>query len=543
MSRERRILKYGGVALAAALLLIITNLAAASNRTGGIDGAPVVDGFVEALTLVEANYAGEVDYDRVADAAVSGMLRILDPHSNFYNKEEFLELRSQQQSEYFGIGATVVQRQDKVYILAPFANTPAARAGLRYGDHIVSVNGSSTKGWDSSKVSTNLKGPRGTQVVVGVERPGEAKPLEFTISRDAVSLPSIANSYMIKPGVGYIWLRRQFARTTGDEIREAIAKLKPQGINQLLLDLRDNPGGLVQAALDVSDTFLSRGQGILTIKARQGGVSERSFDARNATPESLPLVVIVNGNSASASEIVAGAFQDHDRAIIVGETTFGKGLVQTIFPLSSGTGLTLTTAKYYTPSGRLIQRDYDSISRYNYYLRREEHSNGNGKDTRPQFRTDGGRVVYGGGGITPDTIVKARRFSNVQLRLQGPLFLFTRELIHGQMAGLSQYKSSEMNFNHILKPEDFAITDKVIEAFKNFLATTGKEYNLPASVVNDNLELIKLNMRFEIATAAYGTEIAQQVLIDTDPQVLKAVSELPRAKELLAKSKQVAANN
>jgi carboxyl-terminal processing protease len=256
-------------ALTAPLMLLGGSLIPVS-KAGAIDGAVVAESLTEALAVVEANYAGNLDYERVTNASIEGMLRVLDPHSNYYNKEEFLELRSQQQSEYFGIGATIAQYQGKVYIHTPFDDTPAARAGLRYGDHIVNVNGQSTQGWNSSKVSSELKGPRGTSVTVSVARPGEAKPIEVKILRDAVALPTISSAYMIRPGVGYIALRRQFARTTGDEMRESVRKLKDQGMTTLLFDLRENPGGLVQAALEVCDLFLQRGQSILTIRGRKG---------------------------------------------------------------------------------------------------------------------------------------------------------------------------------------------------------------------------------------------------------------------------------
>jgi carboxyl-terminal processing protease len=536
---KRRAFKGSLVALVTVMLLLVGNFAVASSSVSKPEPAAVLDGIAEALGVVEANYPGEVDYNRVIDASVSSMLRVLDPHSNFYTKEEFLELRSRQQSEYFGIGATITPRQNKVYILTPFPNTPAYRAGLRYGDHIVAVNGQSTEGWSSSKVSSELKGPRGTQVRVAVLRPGESKPLEFNISRGAVALPSVSQAYMIKPGVGYVWLRREFARTSGEEVGEAIKKLKQQGMTQMVLDLRDNPGGLVQSAIDICSMFLSRSQNILTIKGRQGIGSERTYEVRSGAQESFPLVVLVNGNSASASEIVAGALQDHDRAIVVGETTFGKGLVQTIFPISDGAGLTLTTAKYYTPTGRLIQRDYSGISRYNYYLKRDEHKNdSNNKETKPEFRTDTGRKVYGGGGITPDVIVKGRRFTATQLRFGEPMFYFVRELINGQIPGLAEFKINDMNFDYVLKPEDYQITDKVLEAFKNFVAKHENDFQFrysPASFT-ENADYLKLALRSEIATAAHGSEVALQVQLDNDPQVSKGIEEIERAKALVPKT-------
>lgn len=490
-------------------------------------GDLVANSFLEAFTIVEQNYAGEIDYNRVTTASISGMLRILDPHSDFDTREEYMELRSQQQSEYFGIGATVTQRQNRVYIVAPFSNTPAMRAGLRYGDQIVAINGQSTEGWNSSRVSSELKGPRGTQVRVKVHRPGVAEPIEVVISRDAVSLPSITNAYMIRPGIGYIWLQRSFARTSADEMVEAITKLKAQGMERMILDLRDNGGGLVQAALDILEIFIPQGQTLLAIRGREGALGDRSIGSKNPTPESFPLVTLINNNSASASEIVAGALQDHDRSLIVGENSFGKGLVQTVFPVSDGAALRLTTAKYYTPSGRLIQRSYEGKSRYSYFISRGKE---NAAPDRPQFKTDSGRIVYGGGGISPDITVKSRRITNNQFRLQEPIFLFVRELVNGQIKGLEEFKVGEMNFNHVLKPEEFQVTDRVINAFKEFLVKNEGKFDVkyPPSLVDENREILRLLIRSDVVTAAYGTETARQVLIETDPQVLKAIEEVKK---------------
>lgn len=506
------------------LLAISIPAGAAGRSSQELSGDLVADSFLEAFALVEQNYAGKIDYNRVTTASISGMLRILDPHSDFDTREEYMELRSQQQSEYFGIGATVTQRQNGVYILAPFGNTPAMRAGLRYGDRIVAINGQSTEGWNSSKVSSELKGPRGTQVRVKLERPGVAEPIEVSISRAAVSLPSITNAYMIRPGIGYVWLQRSFARTSADEMAEAVAKLKEQGMERMILDLRDNGGGLVQAALDILEMFIPRGQVLLAIKGREGALSDRSIDSKNPTPETMPLVTIINNNSASASEIVAGALQDHDRAVIVGENSFGKGLVQTVFPVSDGAALRLTTAKYYTPSGRLIQRNYEGKSRYSYFIGRGKE---NSAPDRPQFKTDSGRIVYGGGGISPDVSVKGRRITNNQFRLQEPMFLFVRELVNGQIKGLEEFKVDEVKFGHVLKPEEFQITDKVLNAFKEFLVKNDGRFDVKysPSLVDENREVLRLLIRSDVVTAAYGTETARQVLIETDPQVLKAIEE------------------
>jgi carboxyl-terminal processing protease len=333
----------------------------------------VTEDFINALTVVEEHYGGAIDYARVSKTAIYGMLRTLDPHSSYYDFEEFEEFKTDQQSQYFGIGATIGQRGRKVYILAPFQNTPAERAGLRYGDEIVDIDGQSTDGWPSTRVSTAMRGPRGTTVAIKVRRPGVADPIAVRIVRDAVPLPTVTNAYMVAPGVGYIHHQRGFNFTSSKEVTEAIAKLKTQGMTTLVFDLRGNPGGLVKEAVTLANEFLYKGQSILAIKGRSGPMQNREYQAWNESPQSFPMVVLIDGTSASASEILAGALQDHDRALIVGDTSFGKGLVQSPFELEKqGGGLILTTAKYYTPSGRLIQRDYSKTSVYDYFMHRGE---------------------------------------------------------------------------------------------------------------------------------------------------------------------------
>ncbi|MGB7925312.1 MAG: S41 family peptidase, partial [Pyrinomonadaceae bacterium] len=327
----------------------------------------------EAIQAVAANYAGEVDYEKATQAAIQGMLSALDPHSMFFSRPEFNKLKEDQDSRFYGIGVTILRHRDGVYVQSAVERTPAARAGLRYGDRIVEVDGKDARDWSSEEVSKNVRGDRGKEVRLKVERAGAQAPLFFTIVRDAVPLPSISNSFMIRPGVGYVALTRGFQHTTGDELSEAIGNLKSQGMRQMVLDLRNNPGGLLNQAIEVASEFLSRDKVVVSVRGR--GYSQSVVHKSKGTdPEDFPLVVLINRNSASASEIVAGAIQDHGRGLIVGETSFGKALVQQVFQLPLGTGLTLTTAKYYTPYGRSIQRDYSNGSLYDYYVRHDEET-------------------------------------------------------------------------------------------------------------------------------------------------------------------------
>src|SRR5256884_1221785 len=399
----------------------------------------------EAISTVEDNYAGEVDYEKATQAAIQGMLFTLDPHSVFFPTVEFKKLKEDQASSFYGIGVQITRHDDGVYVQSVVADTPAARAGLRYGDRIVEVDGKDARDWTSDEVSKNVRGERGKDVKVKVERAGEEAAINFKIVRDAVPLPSIRNAFMISPGTGYIGLIGGFQHTSDDELRESIATLKKDvnGMRKLILDLRNNPGGLLDQAIDVASEFLPRDKVIVSVKGRSEYHEAAIYKSNGSEPEELPLVVLINRNTASASEIVAGAIQDHGRGLVVGETSFGKGLVQHVFQLPFNTGLTLTTARYYTPYGRSLQRDYSSGSLYDYYVRHDQNDNQQPtqpgqpspnesapprNSSAPAFRTAAGRVFYGGGGITPDIETRALTATPPRGRIIEAAFAFTRML-------------------------------------------------------------------------------------------------------------------
>ena len=508
--------------------------------------------FVEALTVVEENYVdgSKIEYNNVFKSSIIGMLRSLDPHSNFYDAKEFEELRNDWRSEYFGIGATIGDRRigerADTYILATFDGTPAAKAGLRYGDRIVEIDGQTVQGKASGEVRDRLRGPRGSVVRVTVERAANGNRETVSITRDAVNQPTVPDAYMIRPGVGYIDMTRGFNYSTAEEFQNSLEALHAKGMNSLVLDLRGNPGGLLDQAVKVAERFLQRGQTILSQKGRGArGGGDRTYRSENESPSSTPLVVLVNRGSASASEIVAGALQDHDRALIVGETSFGKGLVQSITPLDYGTALTLTTTKYYTPSGRLIQRDYTNGSLYDYYTRGQGVGGGEDEQegqtekqtatpTGQATRTDTGRTVYGGGGIAPDEAIKPRLISPAQQRLLDPVFAFARDLVNGRIPGFETYKVQRaIDFTHDLAAADFPADDKLFNAFKEFVANK-KEYNLTAAQLDRQRDYAARQLRYEVVTAAYGTVTATRVFVADDPQTVKAIEVLPRARELAA---------
>ena len=490
----------------------------------------IAQDFGGALLVAGDHYAGQIDFSKLNKSAILGMLHTLDPHSNYFDPKEWEKVQQDQRSTYTGIGSTIAPRNDKVYIMSPFDGTPAYRGGVRYGDQIVEINGESTENWTSLQVSQKLLGPEGTQVTVKVSRLGASQPLEFKFTREGVGLASVTNYYMAGNGIGYIDFERGFNLTSYDEIRTALADLQKQGMTSLILDLRNNPGGLVDQAKKITNLFLYRGQPIVTLRGRPQVFPTREEVATNNSPETFPIVVLINSRSASASEIVAGALQDHDRAVIVGENSFGKGLVQSVFPLSDGSGLWLVTGHFYTPSGRLIQREYANRSFYDYYLKRGDKGAVQSADEK---HTDTGRAVFGGGGIQPDTVVK---FPVNEIELQRtwvePVFQFTRTLVAGQVPGLGDFKIDHVcDHKHRLAATDYPVGDKVLAAFKTFVRAH-KELKADDSRVDKDADWLKRRIRYEVASAAYGEENARAALADGDVQIQRALAEVPKARTL-----------
>lgn len=511
------------------------------------DAEEVEKDVAEALTIIQDQYidGNKLDYGTVFKSSITGMLRSLDPHSNYFDRAEFDEFRTDQRSEYYGIGATIGdlrQGQDvNTYIRATFDNAPAARAGLRYGDRVLEVDGKDMRGKNFYEVRQNLRGPRGSVVKVTVERLITHKIETVEITRDAVPQPSIPEAYMIRPGVGYVAMTGGFNTTTADEFTAALEHLHASGMTLLVLDLRGNGGGLLSQAVKVANKFLQRGQLILTQKGRVRG-STQPYYADSDMPDSTPIVVIVSRGTASASEIVAGALQDHDRALIVGEPSFGKGLVQIPFPLEYGSALLLTIGKYYTPSGRLIQRDYSNAGFYDYYTQgglQRGVVKAVTPPTGPESRTDTGRAVYGGGGITPDETVGPRVITPLEQRVTDPVFAFALELTAGRVPGFDSYKVlGPIQYRRDLKATDFPATDALFKAFKDFVASKPVFKVTPAQLDKERV-YIERQLRYEVVTAAYGSITSFQVFNADDPQIGKAIDVLPRARDLalMAQSK------
>lgn len=553
-----RIISKNFQALVLSLFLVVSafsqNQAVADNTKRPASGASEPSGkavtveriesdVAEALSVIETNHVigTKINYNDIFKTSIDGMLRTLDPHSNYFDAKEFEQFRTDQSSRYYGIGATIGDLSDEkgnvqaTYIRSTFENAPANRGGLRYGDKIVSVNGTSVLGKPFSEVRNFLRGPRGTLAKVVVERYGTGKRETVDIIRDAVPQPSISEAYMIRPGVGYIAMTGGFNQTTYAEFTDAMKALKAQGMKGLILDLKNNGGGLVGQAYRVANAFLERGQIVFTQKGRLDGTTE-AYRADNPSPERMPLVVLVNRNSASASEILAGALQDHDRALIVGENTFGKGLVQNPFILDYGSMLLLTIAKYETPSGRLIQRDYSNGNLYDYYTKGGVRADGQEPEA-PKGRaskTDSGRDVYSGGGITPDVVIKPETISverfRFQQKLNNPVFAFALDLAYGRVKGFEHLRVDRpIQFNYDIKSTDFPISDSLYQAFRNFATT---KYKFTTAQIDKEREFVERSLRTELITAAYGFATSSQVFNEYDDQLMKAIALIPQARQL-----------
>ncbi len=491
--------------------------------------------FREALRLIRENYPSDPrpDLDALTKNAIESMLLVLDPHSNYFDPTEYKELLNDQKSEYFGIGASItnysLDGRFDTYITSTFPDSPAFRKRLRFGDKILEVDGEDVGGKSSYYVRNKVRGPIGSFVRLKIERSGYAEPFLVILRRDRVPQPSISDAYMLGGNIGYIDLSGGFHYTTDRELTHALRRLKSQGMKSLILDLRDNTGGILEQAVRVAEKFIPAGKTVVSQKGRSV-FDDRRWSSRNSSPLNIPLIVLVNEETASASEIVAGALQDHDRALIVGEKTFGKGLVQSVIDLPYGAGLTLTTAKYYTPTGRLIQRDY-SGSLYDYF----EHR-GNLPAAANAKRTASGRIVYGGDGIDPDETVKSVTLNDSQARLLDPVFHFTRRLAGEGVKGLETYRLfGQIEIQGVIRPNDFVLSDEIIEEFARFFAKNGP-FGLDPSVIVQERNFIGERIKYNYVSAKFGSITARQLLLQHDPQINAAIESLPKARQMASSS-------
>jgi carboxyl-terminal processing protease len=517
MKAERRgALLFVGVLVVSAIVGSIYGPPVRATAAGTNDLQDSIKTFTRVLSTVQQQYAIPVDSDHALyDGAIPGMLRVLDPHSTFFDPRAYALLREDQRGKYYGVGMTVGPQNNHTVVLAPMPGSPAAKAGIRPGDIIQSVESKATDGLTTSEVADLLKGPKGTVVHVTVAREGYDEPITMAVTRDEIPKHSVDVAFQVRPGVGYVRLSA-FNEETDTELAAALKQIDVANLEALVLDLRGNPGGLLNEAVAVSDMFLDKNQLIVSHHGR-ASQERRYYAVRGNRGVQIPIVVLVNGGSASASEIVTGAIQDHDRGIVVGEQTFGKGLVQTVSPLGENTGLALTTARYYTPSGRLIQRDYKDVSLYDYL-----YNHKNPQPTEVKL-TDGGRQVFGGGGITPDVVVSEPKLNDFQQ------LLLRRDVFFPYQGGVGSFTTAFLG----TKPDvtkDFVVDDAVLAEFRRVLDKEKISYSEPD--ISANLDWIKREIKKEAFISVFGLPAGYQVELEDDPQVVRAIESIPQARAL-----------
>ena len=490
-----------------------------------------LDKLAAMATLVEQNYFQPVEADKMMQESIKGMLQMLDPHSYFLDPDGFSRMFEEQKGKYYGIGTQIQKQEDRLVVIAPIEGGPSWRLGVQSGDIISHINGESTKPISSQDAVDKLRGPKGTKVNITIAREDLEKSLELTIVREEIPLYSVPYAFLLDEGVGYIFIRN-FAETTGDEFKEKMETLTKQGMKSLILDLRGDPGGALVPAIEVSDQFLPKGDLIVSVKGRNP-IYGREYRAQaNNEYEKLPVIVLINQGSASASEIVAGAIMDHDRGLVIGEDSWGKGLVQTMFPVASNMAVALTIAKYYTPSGRCIQRDY---SRLDDYLLDKVAAD---KPREVKF-TSKGRKVLGEGGIKPDYEVKfSIKPYTVDLRIQGAFFSYARKFVAHQTP-LSQrfvfpqdaQGGGAVAAGKIQLGKTFVADAAVLADFRDYVQANKLAYD--AKAYKEAEVEIRHELEREVSTAVWGLEPGWRAYEISDNVILKAIQAMPESAKFL----------
>ena len=486
--------------------------------------------FTAALSAIESGYVDKIDSDKLVYGAVRGMLATLDPHSSFFDPREYAQMRERQEGRYYGIGVSIQAVDGDITAMVVFEGSPAHKAGMRRGDVIAKITNETAKGWTTEQAMLKLRGSKGTPVQIEIRRRGYSQPIPIELVRDEVHLLTVPSHFMIDATTGYVQLR-DFGENTDREVRQALRDLTSKGMRRLLLDIRGNPGGPLDQAIKVSNEFLPRGRMIVYTRGRVSNSDQDYRGTEDGAFQDVPMVVLVNRNSASASEIVSGALQDHDRAYVVGETTFGKALVQSVYRISSGAGLALTTAHYYTPSGRLIQRPWDeSFDEYLSYSMRDQDANRphNPKDLK---RTNAGRPVYSGGGVEPDR------------HLAGPTEGFNPTPFGRMLQGRAAFESYAVKFmvegdvrisqestGRRTVRRGFEVDDAMIAEFRDQLKAD--RIRIDEAAFEKDLVFIRSMIRYRIDEVLFGIAEARRRLIGVDPQAQLALSMLPEAEKL-----------
>ena len=479
--------------------------------------------FEEVFRYVKRFYVEDADTEKIVTGAINGMLSELDPHSVYIPASKVEDVNERFQGSYEGIGIEFLIHKKMLIVQAPIVGGPSEAVGLQPGDQIIKIEGKSAYGITENEVREKLRGRKGTKVNVTIRRPGQRETFDVMITRDKIPIYSVTAEFMLTDEVGYIHLSR-FAQKTPEELWTTVRNLKAQGMRKLILDLRLNNGGYLDQAVEVADMFIPAGQKIVYTKGRIAGSNEVFYSKSNGRDVTFPLIVLIDHGSASASEIVAGAVQDLDRGLVVGETSFGKGLVQRQLPLADGGALRLTIARYYTPSGRLIQRAYDE-GFMEYYMEAYEDRDTDSDTTveKKLYSTLGGRKVFGGGGITPDVKIKSDKIT-----------VFTSNLISKRIffefgsRYASKHKNWAKNFNWFR--DHFQISDAMMTQLRQL--TAEHKIDINEEELNKDIEYIKVFAKAEIARHLWGSQKFYQIRAMGDKQLQEAVKLFPQAVEL-----------
>ena len=492
--------------------------------------------FTAALDAIEANYVGEVESDKLVYGAITGMLQTLDPHSNFMDPKSYAQMRERQEGRYYGLGISIGVIDGDITVSTVFENSPASRIGLRRGDVIAKIESEDTKGWPTDRAVAQLKGPRGTTVNISLRRAGYDKLIDLKVERDEVNIPTVSVAVMVDPTTGYIKLGEQgFGENTDQELGRALRDLTQKGMKRLVFDLRENPGGALDQAIKVSNRFLPRGVLIVYTRGRADNSAQDYRATENSDYLNIPMITLVNRNSASASEIVSGALQDHDRSLIVGETTFGKALVQSVYKVSQNAGAAITTARYFTPAGRLIQRPWDgSFDEYLTYRYRDQDANKTHRAEDLKL-TDAGRKVYSGGGVEPD-----KRFDGPVEGFNPTRFgrtLHARGLFDVFARRFSRQGDTRIAPGSAPRPlsADFDVTEAMVAEFKAFAQKSPVKWDEAAW--QQDLAFTRAMIKKEIDVDLFGMATAYKNLAKSDPQMQFALTQFTEAQQLLAMAK------
>ena len=518
----------------AALLTIVL-----SAVLGGVVGNSVVETqdevsrqyrvFTEALAAVDREYVEQLPADRLVYAAIDGMLKTLDPHSSFFDPKSYAQMRERQHGSYYGLGITIQVIDGDITVMSIFEGSPAFKQGLRRGDVIARIENEDTKGWTSDQAVKKLKGPKGTKVNISLRRRGADDLVNMDVIRDEVNITTVRGAFMMDKETGYVKLA-EFSETSDRELGAALESLSAKGMKRLVFDLRDNPGGLLDQAIRIGNRFLPQGALIVS----QHGRAENSDQEYRATDKSdytnLPLVVLVNRNSASASEIVSGALQDHDRGVIVGETTFGKALVQSVYRIAEGAGVAVTTGRYYTPSGRMIQRPWDgTFDEYLTYAYRDQKEEP--RSTSDLKYTDAGRKVYGGGGVQPDKFFAGpiEGFSPTKFGRM----LYGRQTFANfadQFTAAGDTRLSSVNKNKKQIARGFTLDAALLADYRAMLEQ--QKIKIDDEAFKQDEAFIRAMIHYEIDLALFGIDEARKNLIANDPQAQFGVKQFAEAEKM-----------